>query len=565
MQRECEERAETLAEHYEKIQWAVRPTRAGPYTDHLGADLFLEAGPISEGEVVAAGRRLNNKSASGNDGIPPEFWKAITVESSDACRWAHASCQKCWADGAVPTKWHEALVIEVFKKGDTSQCDNYRPISLLQIRYKLFATILLQRLKDAAAKDRIWKTQFGFKSKCGTRDALFLARRMIEQAWEQKEGKLILLALDWAKAFDSISPDALVSALARFGVPIHMLRVIRAIYDNRVFQVRDAGCMSGSHPQRFGICQGCPLSPFLFVMVMTVLMHDAKQQLRTCPVYSANTQQPIEELLYADDILLIHSSQDAVREYMRCVSDAGSAYGLQFNWKKLENMPVRCHAEFYAPNGEEIKRKTSFKYLGSMLCSSGTNGTELSCRLGAAKAEFDKLCRVLSHASLTRNKKLRVYEACVLSKLLYCLDSLWLNTAEVHKLEAFHHRCLRRIAGIKPSFISRVTNAAVRDMLQTNTLHQTLLKRQLCYMSSIATKPPGNVLRDFVFNKHDDSLKSNNGPRRRGRPRLAWARQVHSVATRVAGNEANLSHYWNGTRASAIEWERLVSNYCNSL
>ena len=88
---------------------------------------------------------------------------------------------------------------------------------------------------------------------------------------------------------------------------------------------------------------------------------------------------------------------------MRCVSDPGSAYGLQFNWKKLENMPVRCHAEFCASNGEEIKLKTSFKYLGSMLCSSGTNGTELSCRLGAAKAGFDKLCRVMPLLHVTRS------------------------------------------------------------------------------------------------------------------------------------------------------------------
>ena len=55
-----EERAETLAEYYEKIRWAVRPTQAGLYTDHLGAALPLEAGSISEGKVVAAGRRLNN-------------------------------------------------------------------------------------------------------------------------------------------------------------------------------------------------------------------------------------------------------------------------------------------------------------------------------------------------------------------------------------------------------------------------------------------------------------------------------------------------------------------------
>ena len=64
-----------------------------------------------------------------------------------------------------------------------------------------------------------------------------------------------------------------------------MLEIIRAIYSNRVFEVRDAGYTSGPHIQHFGICQGCPLSPFLFTMVMTVLMHDAKQQLQTHPMW----------------------------------------------------------------------------------------------------------------------------------------------------------------------------------------------------------------------------------------------------------------------------------------
>ena len=79
-----------------------------------------------------------------------------------------------------PDSWHKASVVSIFKKGDPALCENYRPISLLAIGYKVFAIILLHRLQDGQAETRIWPTQYGFKSKSGTIDALYTIRRVID-------------------------------------------------------------------------------------------------------------------------------------------------------------------------------------------------------------------------------------------------------------------------------------------------------------------------------------------------------------------------------------------------
>ena len=86
----------------------------------------------------------------------------------------------------------------------------------------------------------------------------------MELALGQKYGQVSLLALDWQKAFDAIHQDALIMALKRFGLPAHVLEVIRGIYSGRRFQVKDGSDNSNQKKQRSGGSQGCPLSPFLF-------------------------------------------------------------------------------------------------------------------------------------------------------------------------------------------------------------------------------------------------------------------------------------------------------------
>ena len=149
------------------------------------------------------------------------------------------------------------------------------------------------------------------------------------------------LALDWAKVFDSISPEALVQALARFGRSGQILEVIRTIYTDRVFCVRDAGNISQERRQAFGISQGCPLSPFLFTMVMTILIWDASRKLHGHHLHRAADFHLFEELLYADDTRVVNSSPVLAAFYMDKMCEEGAHYGLSFNWAKLEVLNIR--------------------------------------------------------------------------------------------------------------------------------------------------------------------------------------------------------------------------------
>ena len=90
-------------------------------------------------------------------------------------------------------------------------------------------------MQAAGAEERLTCTQFGFRRGRGTNDAIFVVRRLIDQALAQRSGKVAMLALDWAKAFDSINVEALLTALARFGVPGKVLRILKHVYEDRSF------------------------------------------------------------------------------------------------------------------------------------------------------------------------------------------------------------------------------------------------------------------------------------------------------------------------------------------
>ena len=380
---ESDLRAETLAEHLEKFQWATRP---GIFTDTLPAiwdELPAECGDIRDEEVKDAVKRLKVNKSSGPDGIVPEYFKALAA-TAEGLHLISELCRLCWKNQALPSTWLVSRVTLIFKKGDPAFCDNYRPITLLSIGCKNLASIVLARLKNAGAEARIWLTQFGFKSGAGTTDALFITRRILDRMWADMNGKGIFLALDWSKAFDSIAPDRLADALRRFGIPGPFIGLISNIYAGRQFFVKDMGITSELHNQRFGISQGCPLSPFLFIIVMTVLMHDAHQELHGAYGERLNNDVAPQDLLYADDTLLINTEEAIVQRHMDIVVRLGSGYGLQINGGKVELLAIRCEPVIKDGSGGNLKCKASIGYLGALVDSSGNIHSELNRRIGTA-------------------------------------------------------------------------------------------------------------------------------------------------------------------------------------
>jgi hypothetical protein len=381
----------------------------------------------------------------------------------------------------------------------------------------------------------------------------------MEVAWAQRDGHASILALDWQRAFDSINPDAMIAGLRRFGVPEHMLKVIGAIYTDRRFQVNDCGQASKTREQHSGISQGCPLSPFLFVMIMTIIMSDARDQLTNADKELLE-KGCLAELLYADDTLLLSVSSCSLERYLAAVAVSGARFGLELHPSKFQLMQIRTDEQVRRPDGSMITPATNMVYLGTLLTDDGRVAHELARRLGMASAAFRTLSKVWRHSSLSRTRKIQIYSAVVLSKLLYGLATAWLNTSERRRLDGFHNRCLRTIWGIKPAYISRVSNKEVLDTTGQKPITTILLKEQLLLYGAAARAPEGNVMRDATFCPRTLHPATNRYIRKIGRPRLEWADEVGKVAFQAAGSY----HRLNQTIKSKTDWRRVVDDFCNT-
>ena len=91
---------------------------------------------------------------------------------------------------------------------------------------------------------------------------------------EATTNPIFLVFLDWEKAFDRIKQNKLIEALTRMDLPTKYIQAIQSIYNNPSFSVKMGNSQSTWRKQRRGIRQGCPLSPYLFIILMTAMLLD---------------------------------------------------------------------------------------------------------------------------------------------------------------------------------------------------------------------------------------------------------------------------------------------------
>ena len=132
--------------------------------------------------------------------------------------WLWDIVNKCWTEENLPQDWKLASVVPLFKnKGKRSECGNYLGISLLSVSGKIFASIILNRWKNAL--DQVLREeQCGFRKSRGCSDQLFALRQILEKCMAFQLD-VSFCFIDFRAAFDSVDSEMMYKMMKHYGLP----------------------------------------------------------------------------------------------------------------------------------------------------------------------------------------------------------------------------------------------------------------------------------------------------------------------------------------------------------
>ena len=202
-------------------------------------------------------------SKSSIDRVPPRIFKTFKdIISSPVCDIIN----QCFSQGIYPNSLKYATITPIFKKGDSKNPSNYRPISVTSFINKIFEKAIYNQLSNFLTQYNIISpNQYGFIKNCSTQDAL---NNLTEFYYDTLNINQLAVSvfIDYCKAFDTINHSILLRKLYRCGIRGAPLNLLASYLKDRIQVVRIGRCISQPRNINIGVPQGTTLGPLTFLL-----------------------------------------------------------------------------------------------------------------------------------------------------------------------------------------------------------------------------------------------------------------------------------------------------------
>ncbi|MCH87793.1 ribonuclease H, partial [Trifolium medium] len=328
----------------------------------------IKADMVQELSCQISKEEIKN-AAPGPDGYPAGFyhrnWKVV---EQSLCSFI----SQMWNSPSIIASINQTDICLIPKLDKPEFVNQFRPISLCNVSYKIITKIIVNRLKPLIP-NIISPYQTGFVPTRNIHENIIVAQEMIHSMYKMR-GKVGFFAIkvDLAKAYDRLRWSFIQDILVEVGLPENLINIIMHCVSTVTTNVMWNGKRSTFFRPERGIRQGDPMSPYLFVLCMDKLSHLIAKEVdnKDWMAMRAGRNGPhISHLMFADDLLLFGKATEKQMECTMRTLDKFSKMSGQM--VSLEKTRIYFSKNVDAQTRRRLVRQSGFqetsnigKYLG---------------------------------------------------------------------------------------------------------------------------------------------------------------------------------------------------------
>ena len=253
-------------------------------------------GALTQKECLEALKKMESDKTPGTDGLPAEFYKVFWRDISS---FLISALNYAFDSGCLSVTQRRG-VIKLIPKKDVELyfIKNWRPITLLNTDYKIAAKSIANRIK-LVLPNLINLDQTGFLKGRFIGENIRLIDSIIQCATEKNIPGLLLF-IDFEKAFDSLEWPFIHDTLRSYGFSASLINWVKTLYSHTESCILNNGWASNFFEIQRGVRQGCPLSPYLFILSAEVLTTAIRKNTNIKGISVNDVEIKLRQ--YADDI-----------------------------------------------------------------------------------------------------------------------------------------------------------------------------------------------------------------------------------------------------------------------
>ena len=290
--------------------------------------------PLCIEELGKALASIDNDASPGLDGLPSSWYKFFYLRIK---YYLFDSLNESIRDGHLSTT-QKMGVISLLHKGKDLRKDvikNWRPITITNCDYKILSKCLAIRIQLVLGKI-IHHNQSGFMKGRNISEHIRIIDDMINLSNKSNLPGMIV-ALDFEKAFDSLSKQSILAALKYFNFGDDFIQMVYTLINDSESCIQNGGVLSSFFPTYRGVRQGCALSPLLFVLTLELLSIKIREEpeIEGLSFDKFNMQTvPTKILQYCDDTTLVLKSEESLKKALEIIEFFFKVSGLKLNKSK---------------------------------------------------------------------------------------------------------------------------------------------------------------------------------------------------------------------------------------